>query len=236
VPQVIVYDRTKTVVRRHVGRGEDVPLHPEAIAFASHHGFAIRLCSPRRPQTKGRVENAVKVTREHVLAGRTFHSLEGMQAAWEEWIPRRRSQVHRTHGEVIASRAERDRAALRPLPERPYVVSDRHIRAVGKDALVSFEASLYSVPWIAVRPRQRVELRVTPSEVAVYTLGSDPRHLATHPRARDVTTNHAEGYFSQLKRSLDGTHHRRLCRLLICELDAEPARARDPRTLCLRHR
>jgi hypothetical protein len=24
----------------------------------------------------------------------------------------------------------------------------------------------------------------------------------------DVTTNHAEGYFSQLKRSLDGTHHR----------------------------
>lgn len=23
-----------------------------------------------------------------------------------------------------------------------------------------------------------------------------------------VTTNHAEGYFSQLKRSLDGTHHR----------------------------
>ena len=23
----------------------------------------------------------------------------------------------------------------------------------------------------------------------------------------DVTTNHAEGYFSQLKRSLDGTHH-----------------------------
>ena len=23
-----------------------------------------------------------------------------------------------------------------------------------------------------------------------------------------MTTNHAEGYFSQLKRSLDGTHHR----------------------------
>ncbi len=23
----------------------------------------------------------------------------------------------------------------------------------------------------------------------------------------DVTTNHAEGYFSQMKRSIDGTHH-----------------------------
>jgi hypothetical protein len=39
-----------------------------------------------------------------------------------------------------------DRAALGPLPERPYVVCDRHIRRVGKDCLVSFEASYYSVP------------------------------------------------------------------------------------------
>jgi transposase len=184
VPATIVYDRTKTVVRRHVGRGEHAPLHPEAVAFAAHYGFAIRLCWPKRPQTKGRVENSVKVAREHVLSGRTFSSIEEMQRAWDEWLPRRRSQVHRTHGEVIAVRAERDRAALRPLPERPYVVSERHIRVVGKDALVSFGASVYSVPWTKVRPRQRVELRVSGEEVAIYTVGASPQRLATHPRAR----------------------------------------------------
>lgn len=183
VPAHILYDRTKTVVRRHVGRGDDTPLHPEAVAFAAHHGFAIRLCYPRRPQTKGRVERMVELTREHVLAGRTFSSIEEMQRAWQEWVPGRRAQVHRTHGEVIAARAERDRAALLPLPPAPYVVSDRHLRVVGKDALVSFEASCYSVPWTMVRPRQRVELRVRSSEVAIYTLGPDPRHLATHPRS-----------------------------------------------------
>ncbi len=32
-------------------------------------------------------------------------------------------------------------------------------------------------------------------------------HVGEYVRG-DVTTNHAEGYFSQLKRSLDGTHHR----------------------------
>ena len=53
VPAEIVYDRTKTVVRHHVGRGQDTPLHPEAVAFAGHYGFAIRLAAPRRPQTKG---------------------------------------------------------------------------------------------------------------------------------------------------------------------------------------
>jgi transposase len=183
VPAQIVYDRTKTVVRRHVGRGQDVPLHPEAVAFAEHYGFAIRVCWPERPQSKGRVESSVKTTRAKVLAGRTFTDVKQMQAAWFEWLPSRRAQVHRTYGEVIAVRAERDRAALGPLPARPYLVTDRHLRTVGKDALVSFEASLYSIPWTAVRPRQRVELRIGTEEVQIFTLPPESRHLASHRRA-----------------------------------------------------
>ena len=184
VPKSIAYDRTKTVVRNHVGRGEETPLHPEAIAFAAHYGFAIHLCAARRPQSKGRVERYVEITREKVLAGRAFSSLEEMQAAWQSWLPVRRAQVHRTHGEVISVRAERDRAGLLGLPGRAYIVCDRHLRVVGKDALVSFEASCYSVPWTMVRPHQRVELRVSSTEVAIWSLGAEPRHLATHPRAR----------------------------------------------------
>jgi transposase len=183
VPAQILYDRTKTVVRRHVGRGQDTPLHPEAIAFAEHSGFAIKLCYPERPQTKGRVERQVEITREHVLRGRTFTSIDEMQRAWSQWLDVRRAQVHRTHGEVIAVRAERDRAALRPEPALPYVVCERHIRSVGKDALVSFGASVYSVPWTKVRPRQRVELRVTRDAVEIHTLGAAPELLATHARA-----------------------------------------------------
>jgi len=183
VPATILYDRTKTVVKKHVGRGEPVELHSEAVAYAAHCGFAIRVCWPERPQSKGRVERVVPLTREKVLGGRTFASPEEMQAAWEAWLPIRRSQVHRTHGEVIAVRAEADRAALLPAPERPYVVCERHLRVVGKDALVSFEASLYSVPWTDVRPRQRLELRVTREVVEIWSLGPEARPLARHPRA-----------------------------------------------------
>jgi transposase len=35
VPAEILYDRTKTVVKRHVGRDMAVPLHPEALAFCA---------------------------------------------------------------------------------------------------------------------------------------------------------------------------------------------------------
>ena len=183
VPAQIVYDRTKTVVRRHVGRGQATPLHPEAVAFAGNYDFAIWLAAPYRAQTKGRVERQVEIVRSHVLAGRVFASLGELDAAFAAWLPIRRAQTHRTHGEVIAVRAERDRAALGPLPAQPYVVCERHIRRVGKDALISFGASHYSVPWRRVRPGGRVELRVTPTEVAIFSLGGQQQLLATHPRA-----------------------------------------------------
>ena len=67
------------------------------------------------------------------------------------------------------------RAALGPLPSVPYVVCERHLRVVGKGALVSFEASLHSVPWTLGRPRQRLELSVTPGEVRIYGLGAEQR-------------------------------------------------------------
>lgn len=184
VPATIVYDRTKTVVRKHVRRHQEVPLHPEAIAFAAHYGFSIVVAPARRPQFKGRVERQVAIVRHGVLDGRDFTSPADMDAAFADWLPLRRAQVHRTHGEVIAVRAERDRAALGAVPGRPYVVSERHLRSVGKDCLVSFEASVYSVPWRAVRRRMRVECRVTHDAVAIWSLGPSPVLLATHRRAR----------------------------------------------------
>ncbi|MCW2577516.1 MAG: family transposase, partial [Modestobacter sp.] len=77
------------------------------------------------------------------------------------------------------------------MPAAPYLVADRHLRRVGKDALVVFEASLYSVPARRVRPGQRVELRVTADLIAIHALTADAPAddtgesslLACHPRA-----------------------------------------------------
>jgi hypothetical protein len=164
VQMTIVYDRTKTVVRRHVAPGEAVPLHPEAVAFAGHYDFDIDVLAAYRPTGKGRVERQVLIVRDHVLAGRAFSSIEEMNAAFSAWVPLRRAKVHGTHGEIIGHRAVRDHVALRPLPPTPYVVAQRHLRHVGKDCLVAFDANLYSVPARKVRPRQLVEIRATKSQ------------------------------------------------------------------------
>lgn len=75
VPGSIVYDRTKTVIRRHVAPRAAVPLHPEAAAFADHYGFVIDVLAAYRPTGKGRVERQVEIVRSHVIAGRSFDSL-----------------------------------------------------------------------------------------------------------------------------------------------------------------
>lgn len=186
VPMTIVYDRTKTVVRRHVAPGEAVPLHPEAVGFAGHYDFDIDVLAAYRPTGKGRVERQVLIVRDHVLSGRSFSSVEEMDAAFAAWVPQRRAQAHRTHQQIIGERAARDHAALKPLPPTPYLVTERHLRPVGKDCLVAFGGNLYSVPARRVRPRQLVEIRATKSQIMLHSTvasSSGETLLATHPRA-----------------------------------------------------
>ncbi|WP_395358074.1 IS21 family transposase [Streptomyces sp. YH02] len=186
VPMSIVYDRTKTVVRRHVAPGEAVPLHPEAVGFAGHYDFDIDVLAAYRPTGKGRVERQVLIVRDHVLSGRSFASVEELDSAFNAWVPLRRAKVHGTHGEVIGHRAVRDHMALRPLPATPYVITQRHLRYVGKDCLVAFDANLYSVPARKVRPRQLVEVRATKSQIILHSTVPDANGdtlLAMHHRA-----------------------------------------------------
>jgi len=179
VPGSIVYDRTKTVVRRHVVPGQAVPLHPEAVAFAGHYGFGIDVLAACRPTGKGRAGRQVIIVRDHVLAGRSFASTGELDNAFLAWVPARRRTVHRTHGEVIGVRAQRDHAALAPVPARPYVVANRHMRHVGKDCLVAFEANLYSVPAARVFHRQLVEVRASAATISLQPLPPDE-----HPAGR----------------------------------------------------
>ena len=185
VPGSIVYDRTKTVDHRRVAPGQAVPLHPEAVAFAGHYGFDIDVLAAYRPTGKGRVERQVIIVRDHVLAGRSFASLgeldrrPGLGAG-----PPPRRAPHPRRGDRGPGPARSRRPS--PAPARPYVVANRHLRHVGKDCLVAFEASLYSVPAARVFHRQLVEVRASAATISLHATvpdGNGITLLAVHPRA-----------------------------------------------------
>jgi transposase len=185
VPRELLYDRTKTVVRTHVGK--DVTLderrfHPEALASAHHYGFSMRLCQAYRAKTKGKVEHDVSWVRERLLRAHSFSSYEQGNIAWRAWNEDiARVRVHGTHGEIVAVRAERDRSALLALPPTSYLVVERTTRVVARDGFFSFEGRRYQVP--DARPSERVELVLGPEELEVYST-VDGRRLARHERGR----------------------------------------------------
>lgn len=183
VPAEILYDRTKTVVRTHVGRLrglDEQRFHPEALASSCHYGFRIRLCAAYRPETKGKVEADVRWTRGRLTRGHVWSSYAEANAAWALWndeVARRR--VHGTHGEVVAERALRDRAALLALPPEPYLVTARTTRRVGRDGFASFEGRRYPVP--GAQPGERVEVTIGAREIELRRIG-ERRLLVRHER------------------------------------------------------
>jgi transposase len=182
VPAEILYDRTKTVVKSHVGRlrGLDELYHPEAVASATHYGFRLRLCLPGHAKTKGKVESDVRWLRGRLTAGHSFTSYEEADAAWAAWNEAvARVRVHGTHGEVVAERAVRDRAALLTLPARPYLVLARTSRRVARDGFVSFEGRRYLVPRAV--PGERLEITVGERELEMRRDG-ERALLAAHHR------------------------------------------------------
>ena len=82
VPGSVVSDRTRTVIKRHVAPGKAVPLRPAAAAFAEDYGLVIDPLAAQRPTGKGRLERQVLIVREHVLAGRRFSSLAGLDGTF----------------------------------------------------------------------------------------------------------------------------------------------------------
>ncbi|WP_199565765.1 Mu transposase domain-containing protein [Spongiactinospora rosea] len=214
MPGSIVYDRTKTVIRRHVAPGQAVPLHPEAVAFAGHYDFDIDVLAAYRPTGEGRVERQVTIVHDHVLAGRSFSSRPELDEAFLAWVPLRRRRTHGTHGEVIGVRAARDHAALKPLPARPYHMVNRHLRHVGKGCLVAFEANLYSVPARKVFHRQLIEVRASAATISLHATVPDGQGvtlLAIHPRAvgrgaRVVVPAHWDGLPDGYTRATTTSH------------------------------
>lgn len=95
VTEEILYDNAKVVALKHDREG--VVFNASLLDFAGRYGYAPRVCKPRHPQTKGKVERAVRYIRDSFLEGETFYGIDRMQdslVAWLDNVANRR--VHAT--------------------------------------------------------------------------------------------------------------------------------------------
>jgi hypothetical protein len=147
--------------------------------LAQRYGFKVDPAPPAAPQKKGKVESAVKYIKNNPLKGRYGESVVDVNRYLAQWILEvAGTRCHGTTGrkplEVFDTE---ERAALLPLPARPYEPVTWKKASVHQDSHVVFDRRMYSVPWRLIG--REVWVRATPSTVAIYC---DDAREATHRR------------------------------------------------------
>jgi transposase len=153
---------------------------------AEHYGFLISPCRPATPRHKGKVENGVHYVERNFLAGRDYTQPHcNIQQANQEvlvWV--NETAGRRLHGTTHQPPLERfesvEKAALKPIPARPYELAVWTTLKLHRDCYIVFEKAFYSAPYRYVG--QSLAVRATGTTVQLYTAA---RHelIATHSRA-----------------------------------------------------
>lgn len=173
-----VFDNMKTVV---LGREGGAPrFHPGFVEYARVRGFAISVCTPKKPYQKGSVERGIGFVRSRFVPGRRFASLLDLNRQASEWRDTfANGRVHEVTGKVPRLVfAHEERQVLKPITPVPFDTDDVDTDTVTKSFRVRFDRNTYSV-----KPHllgQHVVIRGNDAEVAVF-LGD--KTVANHARS-----------------------------------------------------
>lgn len=157
VPATVLTDNMKSVVVRRDADGRPV-WQADYAEFMGVVGFRTRLCRPRHPYTKGKVERLVRFVKGNFLAGRSFTDLDALNREAALWCAEQGGRWRR----AAACVPMREHEAACSANTRPLEVTaevERYLcprRKISFDGFVSFEGHRYGVPYWYVRRECRV--------------------------------------------------------------------------------
>lgn len=77
--------------------GGDIILTEEFQAYKEQRGFRVYLCRAADPESKGRVENAIKFIKGNFAKNRTYYQIDTWNEQFLAWLERKGNfQVHNT--------------------------------------------------------------------------------------------------------------------------------------------
>jgi hypothetical protein len=195
----VVPDNLKAaVIRAAFAVGGDTALNRSYRELARHYGFKVDPTPAYQPKKKGKVEAGVRYVKHNFFAGRAGESIEEVQPKLQSWLRNiAGTRIHGTTGEqplIVFETVER--AALRPLPAMRFeLVVWKH--ATVRDAYVSFDGRLYSVPFRL--SGSEVWVQATPKSVVIY---ADDTRVATHNRNGSGRRSTVEAHLPEGRRDL----------------------------------
>ena len=148
VPDHILTDNMKSVVIRRDADGRPV-WQSDYAAFMACVGFKTRLCKPRHPFTKGKVERLIRFVKDNFLAGRSFTDITQLNGEVLQWCSKQASRYHRSVDMVPAD--EHTTVCLpnaKPLERNEQLAFYLcPLRRITFDGFVSYEGRRFGVPY-----------------------------------------------------------------------------------------
>ena len=179
VPEYVLTDNMKSVVIRRDAEGKPV-WQVDYAAFMACVGFKTRLCKPRHPFTKGKVERLVRFVKGNFLAGRRFYNATDLNAQALEWCAaqsgRYRKAVDCVPADEHSGKCLAAASGLARTHELALYLCPR--RRISFDGFVSYEGRRFGVPyWYSGKA-----CRVSRDGEWLHVYSDDlSRELAAHP-------------------------------------------------------
>lgn len=179
VPEHVLTDNMRSVTT-----GRDVEGRPvwqvDYAAFMACIGFKTKLCKPRHPFTKGKVERLVSYVKHNFAAGRKFYNATDLNAQALEWCAKQSGRYRRAT-DCVPSREH----AARCLPAAGELERTEELalylcprRRISFDGFVSYEGRRFGVPYWY--PGKTCRIGRDGERIHIYA-DDLSRELAAHP-------------------------------------------------------
>ena len=181
IPDFVLTDNMKSVIVKR-----DVEGHPiwqkDYESFMRAVGFRTKLCRPRHPFTKGKVERLIRFVKDNFLAGRSFITLNDLNQAAFSWCMEQNGRYQKSvWGIPLQMHNDECSRVFRVLDETPDLLPYYYPeRKISFDGFVNYEGRRYGVPY----RYQGNSVRVRRNGTVLYIYSADfSELLVTH----DVT-------------------------------------------------
>jgi transposase len=146
-PKKIIYDQDSVLI--HDENLGDCILTKAFQAFVNQEHFECVFCRKADPESKGKVENAVKYVKYNFLRGRRFVSIDQLYEEGIRWLSRTANGLPHCGTLLIPDEVfEKEKAYLTPYYHTP-MMPEKPIReySVRKNNVIEYHGNSYSLPY-----------------------------------------------------------------------------------------
>ena len=188
VPKYILTDNMKSVVTKRDFEGHPV-WQKDYESFMNTVGFRTKLCKPRHPFTKGKVERLMRFVKDNFLAGRLFWNITDLNEQALMWCDKQNSKYQKSIDDIPdflhSSKCSEMVLPLRETREILFYLFPA--RKISFDGFICYEGRRFGVPYSYTGKIARVSRK----EYTLYIYSADLKEiLVTH----DVTWSRLDSY------------------------------------------